>query len=52
VLGLPWTKVTQALFGVQALTSIALDAAAAGLALADMGAHPEPANHAHDEGAA
>jgi hypothetical protein len=33
VLGLPWTKVTQALFGVQALTSIALDAAAAGLAL-------------------
>jgi len=33
VLGLPWTKVTQALFGVQALTSSALDAAAAGLAL-------------------
>jgi hypothetical protein len=33
VLGLPWTKVTQALFGVQAVTSIALDAAAAALAL-------------------
>jgi hypothetical protein len=33
VLGLPWTKVTQALFGMQAITSIALDAAAAGLAL-------------------
>jgi hypothetical protein len=33
VLGLPWTKVTQALFGIQALTSIALDAVAAGLAL-------------------
>ena len=33
VLGLPWTKVTQALFGVQAITSIALNAVAAGLAL-------------------
>jgi len=33
VLGLPWTKVTQALFGVQALTSILVSAAAAGLAL-------------------
>ncbi len=33
VLGLPWTKVTQALFGVQAITSIELNAAAAGLAL-------------------
>ena len=33
VLGLPWTKVTQALFGMQALTSIILNAAAAGLAL-------------------
>jgi hypothetical protein len=33
VLGLPWTKVTQALFGMQAVTSIILNAAAAGLAL-------------------
>ena len=33
VLGLPWTKVTQALFGMQALTSMILNAAAAGLAL-------------------
>ncbi len=33
VLGLPWTKVTQALFGVQALTSLLVSAAAAGLAL-------------------
>lgn len=33
VLGLPWTKVTQALFGVQALTSVLVSAAAAGLAL-------------------
>ena len=33
VLGLPWTKVTQALFGMQAVTSIVLNAAAAGLAL-------------------
>jgi hypothetical protein len=33
VLGLPWTKVTQALFGMQAVTSIVLNAVAAGLAL-------------------
>lgn len=33
VLGLPWTKVTQTLFGVQALTSVLVSAAAAGLAL-------------------
>jgi hypothetical protein len=33
VLGLPWTKVTQALFGIQAITSIVLNAVAAGLAL-------------------
>jgi len=33
VLGLPWSKVTQALFGIQAVTSIVLNAAAAGLAL-------------------
>jgi hypothetical protein len=33
VLGLPWTKVTQALFGMQAVTSIVLNAAAAALAL-------------------
>lgn len=33
VLGLPWTQVTQTLFGIQALTSILLNAAAAGLAL-------------------
>jgi hypothetical protein len=33
VLGLPWTKITQALFGMQAVTSIVLNAAAAGLAL-------------------
>jgi hypothetical protein len=33
VLGLPWMKVTQALFGMQAVTSIVLNAAAAGLAL-------------------
>ena len=50
VLGLPWTKVTQALFGMQAVTSIALDAGAAGLAVADLDAHPRPANHAHAQG--
>ncbi len=33
VLGLPWTKVTQAMFGMQAVTSIVVNAAAAGLAL-------------------
>lgn len=33
VLHLPWTKVTQALFGVQAATSVIVNAAAAGLAL-------------------
>jgi len=33
VLDLPWTKVIQALFAVQALTAILLNAAAAGLAL-------------------
>jgi hypothetical protein len=33
VLGLPWTRVTEALFGVQALTSVLVSAAAAGLAL-------------------
>ncbi|MGD0061592.1 MAG: hypothetical protein ABSD58_19465 [Verrucomicrobiia bacterium] len=33
VLHLPWTKVTQALFGVQAATSAVVNAAAAGLAL-------------------
>jgi hypothetical protein len=33
VLHLPWTKVTQTLFGVQAATSIILNAAAAALAL-------------------
>jgi hypothetical protein len=34
VLGLPWTKVTQALFGLQAATSVILDAVAAGVGLA------------------
>jgi len=33
VLGLPWTRVTQTLFGVQALTSVLVSLAAAGLAL-------------------
>jgi hypothetical protein len=33
VLGLPWTRVTQALFGMRAVTAIGLNAAAAGLAL-------------------
>jgi hypothetical protein len=33
VLGLPWTKVTQALFGMRAVTAIGLNAVAAGLAL-------------------
>jgi hypothetical protein len=33
VLHLPWSKVTQTLFGIQALTSVLVSAAAAGLAL-------------------